>query len=456
MLCAASIIGLATAPAHADLEDSLSSMLGANVQVNTPGTVKSARRGGFYGGSVYVRGRVMNVNVVNFTPPSFTSGCGGIDLFGGSFSMINKEQFIALLRSIAQNAAGYAFHLALKNICEQCSTIITGLQRAIQEMNQFSGNSCQLAQGIVNDSLDALGLSDVKGKQTASITSGFNDAWEGFWGSLSSTVESLSAENADGTTDYDDYTVNVVWSALKDNGVSGWFSSGDNELMEALMSLTGTIIMDGPVDDEDGNTSDNITPIVAGASLTIDDLIFGNSSVRMLECPDTDDCLEVSMATHSITGLAPMLEELIAGDGPTDADSVLYRLTNGTGDVDDATVMVSQLGNYGSLLLDIARVSKPGSTIAYDLFDDVKEYLAYELAVIFVKDVQTAVSQALASGNFESVYADDWRRNEFQTAIDKISADLEEVREKTSIPAETRRNFMETYDFLIRHYSPLN
>jgi conjugative transfer pilus assembly protein TraH len=204
----------ATAPVRADLEDTLRDMLDANVQVNNPGSISSARRGGFYGGSIYVRGRVMNVSVINFTPPSFSAGCGGIDLFGGSFSMINKEQFVALLRSVAQNAAGYAFHLALKNICEQCSTIIANLQRVIQEMNQFTGNSCQLAKGIVNGGLQALELSDVKGMQTTSMTSGFNDAWDAFWGSLSSTVDQLASTNADGSRDYDKFEVNVVWEAM--------------------------------------------------------------------------------------------------------------------------------------------------------------------------------------------------------------------------------------------------
>lgn len=58
---AATIALQSAGPASADLESSLSNMLGANVQVNSPGSVQTARRGGFYGGSIYVRGRVMNV-----------------------------------------------------------------------------------------------------------------------------------------------------------------------------------------------------------------------------------------------------------------------------------------------------------------------------------------------------------------------------------------------------------
>lgn len=194
MLTVAGLALSAPAPGFADLNGELDNMLGVNVQVNSGGRISTARRGGFYGGSVYVRGKVMNVSVLNFTPPSFAAGCGGVDLFGGSFSMINAEQFVSLLRSIAQNAAGYAFHLALKNICEQCSTIISSLQRAVQEMNQFTGNSCQLAKGIVNSGVQALELSDVKGMQGQTIQEGWNDAFDAFWGDLSSSISSLTAE----------------------------------------------------------------------------------------------------------------------------------------------------------------------------------------------------------------------------------------------------------------------
>lgn len=209
--------------------------------------------------------------------------------------MINAEQFIQLLRSIAQNAAGYAFHLALKNICEQCSTIISGLQRAVQEMNQFSGNSCQLAKGIVNSGIQAMELSDVKGMQGQTIQEGFNDAFEAFWGSLDSTISSLTATSSGGTSTYEDrYEVNVVWKAMEEHSMSGWFSSGDKELMEALMTLTGTVVLSGPVDDADGQPSRNVQPAIAGGGMSLRDIIYGNPSVRFLRCVDADKCLNMT------------------------------------------------------------------------------------------------------------------------------------------------------------------
>ena len=442
-------------PAKADLQSTLEDMLGANVQVNSGGLIGSSRRGGFYGGSVYIRGRVMDVNVINFTPPSFASGCGGIDIFGGSFSMINKEQFVALLRSVAQNASGYAFHLALKNICEQCSTIIANLQRVIQDTNQLTSNSCQLAKGIVNSGINALELSDVKGMQESSIDSGFNDAFDAFWGSLSSTIGSLDATNSDGSRDYDKFETNVVWQGMKTSGVSGWFNDGDTQLMEALMTLTGTVVISGPVNDSNGEPSRSITPVVSGGKLSVRDLIHGNPNARILTCADTEKCLQMTTTTTNLKGLEEMLAESLVGTGPTDSSTVLYRLINGNPEEDDTEALIGQLGTYGSLLLAVAEESPPGSTAAYEFFKEIQSYLAYELAVLFVTDVVSAVDQAVASNQYDTAYAEEWRRIDFQRAIDRIGTDLQLVSEQTAMPAETLQTYMQLLDHIVRNYSPL-
>lgn len=447
---------VAVAPAQADLANTLSGMLGSNVQVNSAGVISSSRRGGFYGGSVYVRGKVMNVQVLNFTPPSFASGCGGIDLFGGSFSMINKEQFVALLRSIAQNAAGYAFQLALKNICEQCSTIITGLQRAIQNMNEFTGNSCQLAKGVVNSTIDALEISDVKGMQGKTIQSGFQDAWNGFWGSLSTTVENLNTAGSDGTTAYEDFEGNVVWEAMKKGGVSGWFGANDDyDLMEALMTLTGTIVVSGPVNDTDGNPTRNVTPAVSGGMLTVRDLIYGNSSATMLKCSNTTRCLDMSPTTFNLRGLQYELSEAIVGEGPADTSTILYRLINGESTDADTTAVIGRLGTYGGMLLKIAEASPPGSTAPYELYDIIKDYLAYELAVLFVTDVVSAVDQAVATNHKGSAYAENWRKTDFQQAISRLNGQIASIGDTVPDPSEHLQTFISLHDYLVRQYSPL-
>ncbi|MBO1928812.1 conjugal transfer protein TraH [Providencia rettgeri] len=60
-----------------------------------------------------VRNQLRTLTPVNVTLPKASGGCAGIDFFAGSFSFINTEEFIQLLRNIAANSVGLAFQLAI-------------------------------------------------------------------------------------------------------------------------------------------------------------------------------------------------------------------------------------------------------------------------------------------------------------------------------------------------------
>lgn len=142
---------------HASLQQEMNSLFGRMTTVTHPGVYNSQRRGMITGGSVVSRSPIVQENLVSFVPPSFEAGCGGIDMYAGSLSFVNADQFVQVLRAVAANARGYAFQLALSAMCEKCSQQMETLQKKIQQLNQYFGNSCQLAQGIVNDTLSAYG-----------------------------------------------------------------------------------------------------------------------------------------------------------------------------------------------------------------------------------------------------------------------------------------------------------
>ena len=77
--------------ARADLGDALESMY--MVTGNEPSVYQSQRRLGFDAGYLRFRAPINTYNIVNFSPPRIDAGCGGLDLYGGSFSFINAEQF---------------------------------------------------------------------------------------------------------------------------------------------------------------------------------------------------------------------------------------------------------------------------------------------------------------------------------------------------------------------------
>ena len=72
-------------PARGDLQDEMNVFFDSLANTTDPTITSTARRGVIAGGSVQIRNRIVDTNLVTFTPPSFQAGCGGVDLFGGSF-----------------------------------------------------------------------------------------------------------------------------------------------------------------------------------------------------------------------------------------------------------------------------------------------------------------------------------------------------------------------------------
>jgi hypothetical protein len=115
--------------AHADLQQEMDAMFGTMTNATSPTAHLGQRRGVISAGSVVSRNRVISANRVSFVPPSFSAGCGGIDLFGGSFSFINMNPFVNLMRAVDSNAAGYAFQLAINAMCPDCGNVMSDLQK---------------------------------------------------------------------------------------------------------------------------------------------------------------------------------------------------------------------------------------------------------------------------------------------------------------------------------------
>jgi conjugative transfer pilus assembly protein TraH len=135
----------------------------------------------FYtGGSLYMRTPVRNYPLASITPPSFRAGCGGIDLYAGSFSFINKDQFVALLRNIGNNAIGAAFNMALCSMSPDLCDLLKYLQDQVSKMNNLNINSCQAAEGIVTaaGSLLTDRTQEKEGKTAGASLNLFGDVFE--------------------------------------------------------------------------------------------------------------------------------------------------------------------------------------------------------------------------------------------------------------------------------------
>jgi conjugative transfer pilus assembly protein TraH len=196
----------------------------------------------YTGGSLFMRMPKRTYQLATVTPPSWNAGCGGIDLFAGGFSFINKEQFVAMLRNIGSNALGYGFKLAIQNLCPTCDNVMQALQATAQAANRLNMDSCEAAKGIVNA---AVPDTWTRGKQNAAknfgvdtnIFENITDAWTNVMNSESRANQTVNdVANARPETKDALPTGNVVWKALKKlDGIT-------DEQRMVLMSMIGSTI----------------------------------------------------------------------------------------------------------------------------------------------------------------------------------------------------------------------
>ena len=104
---------------------------------------------------------------------------------------------------------------------------------------------------------------------------------------------------------------NLVWRALVLQNAGGWFRFGGNDLLEAAMSISGTVIVDAPQAAPDGKVK--TMPISAPPPiLRIKDLLYGNAAdnsyqtVKLYSCSDgheADQCLKPVVKSVNLVGL---------------------------------------------------------------------------------------------------------------------------------------------------------
>lgn len=126
-------------------------------------------------GSFTARAPVESFQLVSFTPPSFSAGCGGISAYFGGFSAVNGEKLQQLVRNLGQNAKGVVIYLALGVACETCRSVISKMNEWAKLAASGALNSCDLAKNIVGSIAKATDLC----KGLSAVNIGDEDAAEG-------------------------------------------------------------------------------------------------------------------------------------------------------------------------------------------------------------------------------------------------------------------------------------
>ncbi len=106
---------------------------------------------GFSGGDMRMRfGGSQSVKLpISVQAPRVSVGCGGIDSEFGGLAFL-KENLVKLFQNITSVAPAFAFQLALKTLCSQCSATLQELQQIANQFNSLSFDGCANSSAMVN------------------------------------------------------------------------------------------------------------------------------------------------------------------------------------------------------------------------------------------------------------------------------------------------------------------
>ncbi|EKH6496408.1 MULTISPECIES: conjugal transfer protein TraH [Enterobacterales] len=302
----------------ADISTQLDSMFGSMSNVTGAGDYHSITRDGYTGGGFVLRNKLRTLTPVTIDLPAASGGCGGIDLFGGSFSFINAEQFVQMLRNIAANAAGLAFQLALNAMDAVLDNAISKMQAVVQQMNDLTVNSCQLAKGLLVDTASAFGENAKMSVSSQLSSDGVVDQFKAMWGNSGGGEAPEKVKGDTGKRKPCGDYGNLMWCLLQNGQFSSQFEGSEQQQKELVMSLTGTIIVGKDIStDKDGSIKKSVVRLgPLATSSVLDSIIHGDPAFHMWSCVNqTETCENPVQQQIGLNGVANTINKFFIDDG---------------------------------------------------------------------------------------------------------------------------------------------
>ena len=359
---------------------------GGGINVTRPQAYQGQAGGFVTMGSLYMRTRPRNANIAHIQLPSVRAGCGGIDIFGGSFSFISKEEMIYLMQAIMQNAAGFAFELALESLSPAIAEQVSKLRALLQEVNAMNINSCEAGQLLVGSLWPKMdGASQHICKTVGTMNSKFADRVAGrhdcgFGGKQNETL----GEAQDALAQQVPININYAWRAAKKNG----FLASNPRTAEIFMSMTGTIITTGAQNDNEGPQHRSIAPRAFTPEMLL--ALVDGGSVPILSC-DTDDlCLNPTWQTTTLAHDQSYFSKVA---------EVVRDLSDAIRN--DTALTPEMIGIIGLSSAPVYETLKTAQAYKYQFVDDeiilLAELVAVELAMAYMNETLTEMGRAASN-----------------------------------------------------------
>lgn len=373
--------GNAAADVNSDM-NKFFNKLGFDSNVTGPAAWQGQAAGYATGGNIFLRNQVKQLQIVSFSPPSLSAGCGGIDAYLGSFSYINSEQITQFVQQLMTNAAGYLFDLALQTTVPELKSAKDFLQNMAADINSANISSCQAAQGIIGGLWPKNTVQSEKICQDIGGESNLFADWAAsrqgctVGGKMDSTFERGSEKMKEQVM----RNKNLMWEVLKKNAMF----NGNRELKELVMNLVGTVIF--------GNKDSDVkfTPPTANRQDVIKALMYGGQ-ITIIGCVSAEDCLDTRDKTITINrdnALNEMVNKYIK--------NIQGKLRS------DAPLSDEEKGFIQSTSVPILRylVDPMMLNIKDAVLPALSDYIAYDILFQYMQELVDQTRQQLKGRNY--------------------------------------------------------
>jgi conjugative transfer pilus assembly protein TraH len=352
--------------------------LGAIGNYTAPGAFRGQTFNTYTGGSFFMRSpnKVYQLAAIQF--PSAKAGCGGIDVFGGSFSHISAEEFKNMLKNITAALPGIAFQLAL----EAVSPLLGGLTKWAKGLetwiNNARINSCETAKAIVSTAAESAGYSSQETCADLAIEMGLEsdrDAARRRCATDRPSILASARSSGDASVrNKAPFVGNLTWKALQRTG-----TYLDDQERELIMSIVGTVIF---YPEDAARDPEPIAPTIT----SISQLLYGqatgtgtNVTQHLLRCNDYTNCDVVTLNTgYTSTPFTALVENMMRSI----ADKIATRtaIANNSAEVG----FVNQTTEPVYKMLSIG-ASIPGSGLSDSLIAQYRDVIAADYAYVFLE-----------------------------------------------------------------------
>jgi len=403
-------------------KDTLISVTDANVY-------KSQTRTAVTGGSYVWRAPQENAQLLTAQLPSINAGCGGIDIFAGSFSFINGDQIESLFRAILQDAAGYAFHLAICQISPQICNSLESLTDTMNRINASNINSCEAGTALVDDVVASYNAKKVVTCSVRGTAVGvFPDALAGSTCGDQDPGE-VGDDVFEATGDVPPTNQNYAMKATANSSIKD-----ELDLREFYMSITGTLVT--YTGDQTNYTFYEPISLDGGVirALMTGGEVKGHKCIAV-EPYSVEDCFEVERNTNIIdipasAGFLIRVQDTLGSIyDKAEGGSILALTPQEVAFVEDTPLAVARAAQLFSMVY-------PEN--GRDMLLQYSEMIAYNITLNFLKET----SRQVLNGAGSNTTADQDSLRSWRDAVQKNIDTLTEEQSQLQLRFDNVQTFM--------------